>query len=443
MAMPMAGAVNASALLDLPAESRSQTIDGEMMGTAGYMAPEQVRGDMSTLTAAADVYALGAILFEILTLEPLHPGDRVAAVLFSTLNGRDARASVRRPDLEVPPELDAICVKATATEPGDRFPSARALHQAVERFLDGDRDLERRRQMALEHATAAAAAADQALSGGPGGAEARTQAMGEVGRALALDPTHPEAMRTLMRLLTEPPREVPEEVRLEIERSGAQALRFTNFASAVAYGSWFVCFLPLVLWMKIWSWPSFLLCWACVGAAGLLNALAARTPSKALTLSTLFANVVLALVASRMFGPFIFLPGVVMLTGLGYALHHDGRIRAGALIASCLSLVVPAALEWVHVLPASYSFHHGMMSVIPQMHGLAMVPATVFLCSGSVALVLTSLLFVGRIREALVRAERRVQLQTWQLSKLVPAQAQGAVAPASEALPSLRRSRGA
>ena len=63
-------------------------------------------------------------------------------MLHSTLKGASARPSERAPALDVPPELDAICVKSTRVDPTERYQTARELHDAVAKFLDGDRDVE-------------------------------------------------------------------------------------------------------------------------------------------------------------------------------------------------------------------------------------------------------------------------------------------------------------
>jgi len=113
------------------------------------MAPEQL-GDPNVDTAA-DVFALGAVLFEILTLERLRTTGQVAAPV-------DARAQVRAPERRVALELELLCVRATQHDPADRLPSARALQEALARYLEGDRELEQRCELAAEHAARARAA---------------------------------------------------------------------------------------------------------------------------------------------------------------------------------------------------------------------------------------------------------------------------------------------
>src|SRR5207248_8262031 len=101
--------------------------------------------------------------------------------------------SERCPD--VPPELDDVCVRATMLDLKQRLASPRAIADAIQHYLDGDRDVARRRQLAIRHAGRAA----QLHARGDAGA------MREAGRAIALDPENASAQATLARLLLEPP----------------------------------------------------------------------------------------------------------------------------------------------------------------------------------------------------------------------------------------------
>jgi serine/threonine protein kinase len=183
--------------------SSTPTEAGSLVGTLGYAAPEQLRSE--TVTPRSDVYALGAVLFEILALVPLHARGRATDMSRSTVDGADAHVSRRAPEREVPPELEAACVRATALHPADRFASARELHDAIERFLDGDRDVEHRRELAQGHARRALEAVARATAATSEGFDVqRTLALKEATQSLTLDPTNTDAMAAVLRLRARP-----------------------------------------------------------------------------------------------------------------------------------------------------------------------------------------------------------------------------------------------
>ncbi|MEM8494102.1 MAG: serine/threonine-protein kinase [Planctomycetota bacterium] len=106
-----------------------------MVGTPLYMAPEQVRGDSDGVSERADVYALGVILFELVTLETPHTGSSYVEVLDSVRSAAAKR--LRSVDRSLPVDLDTICEKCLAREPADRYASARELGADLRRFLGG------------------------------------------------------------------------------------------------------------------------------------------------------------------------------------------------------------------------------------------------------------------------------------------------------------------
>ncbi len=101
---------------------------GLILGTAGYLAPEQARGQ--AVTAAADLFSLGAILFELLTGERAFPGPTAADALRAVLDEEPPPPSSLRP--EVPPWLDRVVARCLAKEIGARFESARDLAFALQ-----------------------------------------------------------------------------------------------------------------------------------------------------------------------------------------------------------------------------------------------------------------------------------------------------------------------
>ncbi|MEK7468474.1 MAG: bifunctional serine/threonine-protein kinase/formylglycine-generating enzyme family protein [Planctomycetota bacterium] len=125
--------------------SRPVTETGEILGTPAYMSPEQARGDRESLDERSDVYSLGAILYEILVGRPPYEGktaeEVVKKVVASPLMPPSARA-------HVPPELEAICLKAMARRQEDRFATAGELAADVESYLEGTKEKERREGLA-------------------------------------------------------------------------------------------------------------------------------------------------------------------------------------------------------------------------------------------------------------------------------------------------------
>jgi serine/threonine-protein kinase len=113
--------------------SHVETVQGQALGTPGYMSPEQAEGRLDRIDARSDVYGLGAVLYEILTAEPPFTGPNNQAVLDRVVREVPVRPRQRVP--ATPPALEAICLKALAKRPRDRYASVQDLARDVERFL--------------------------------------------------------------------------------------------------------------------------------------------------------------------------------------------------------------------------------------------------------------------------------------------------------------------
>jgi serine/threonine-protein kinase len=113
--------------------SHEPTAAGQVLGTPAYMSPEQARGELDKLGPATDVYSLGGTLYCLLTGRAPGSGATLQEVLDRVIRGEVPPLRSLRP--EVPRPLEAICLKALAFRPEDRYPSARALAEEVEHWL--------------------------------------------------------------------------------------------------------------------------------------------------------------------------------------------------------------------------------------------------------------------------------------------------------------------
>jgi serine/threonine-protein kinase len=119
-------------LVPSSASGSAETLPGSALGTPAYMSPEQAEGDLQRLGPRSDVYSLGAALYYLLTGRPPVEGE-VGEVLRAVQKGEFPPP--RRHDAAIDPALEAVCVKAMAHRPEDRYASPRALAEDLERWM--------------------------------------------------------------------------------------------------------------------------------------------------------------------------------------------------------------------------------------------------------------------------------------------------------------------
>ena len=121
----------ARAVSNTATEALTQT--GLAVGTPHYMAPEQAMGDRE-VDARADIYAVGALLYEMIAGEPPFTGPTPRAIMSRSMTEAPRSLIISRTELQ--PDVDRVAMRALAKTPADRYPTARALVSALDQALD-------------------------------------------------------------------------------------------------------------------------------------------------------------------------------------------------------------------------------------------------------------------------------------------------------------------
>jgi len=386
------------------------TATGAMLGTPGYMSPEQMR-DAATVDAATDSYALGAILFEVLAGVPLHP--RGQAAIASTLGDPVASPLRRAPERAIPPELDALCVEALSSQRAAR-PTAKSIADRIQRYLDGDRDVERRGAMAVE----LVAAAQAALAAGD-----RATAMRSAGRALALDPSSVAAGELVTALMLEPPKEPPADLDAAIR--GSEELDVSRHAriSALAYLI-VLAFFPIALWNGVKSWPLII----GLGAVALVLAASAwivhRRGHATLREMVIYAlgNAMFLSLLARVVGPFILVPSLSCLVAMSMMMYPVFIGRTWVPVSLILlGWLLPIALEQLNMVAPTWEVVNG--ALISTSHGVEIGGnSTIALVLGSsLTMMVIAGVLAGVMSRGRFEAQRQLMAQAWHLRQLLPA----------------------
>jgi serine/threonine-protein kinase len=378
-----------------------QKLPGAVLGTPGYMAPEQAQGE--PCSPATDVYALGCILFEILVGAQLHPSG--LAGISSAIDTPTTPPSSRAQN--VPPELDAACVAALAADPASR-PTARQLGERVQHYLDGDRDDERRRALAaklLKQATATTSHTDQ---------------MQLAGRALALDPESKEAAAMVARLMLEPPRDTPPEVverMAELDRDVAHAARTYARLATLA----FLALAPASAWLiGLHSWCVALMSVAPLAIA-LVMYLAPRSRDVAMWRFALFGWLIVIVTLSVATTPLIVVPGLLLIVTLMAAATSRMKLPAPVIVTLLLCAALgPWLLTLVGWVPQSIVIVGNTLVLTAASDGLDPTFMLIGISTALAAYTVAAFVLVRSVSQDRILAQQQLEVQAWKLRQLVP-----------------------
>jgi eukaryotic-like serine/threonine-protein kinase len=386
-----------------------ETGENELLGTPGYMAPEQI-ADAASVERPADVYSLGAILFEILAGVPLYP--RGPAALAVELGEVERSPAQRVPDRTIPPELDALCVAMLARAPDER-PTAHQVAVQIEAYLDGDRDVSARRALARDDL----ARARVAFAAGE-----RADAMRAAGRALALDPENREAAELVSRLMLEPPREPAPELRDVLRATDVETIRQHARSSMVSF-ILLLAFVPVAIWNGVRSWPVVVAIAALAFVLGAVAFVLMRAPKRGFAVlpGYFIGSGIMVVLLARLCGPFMVVPAVACVFTMSGLMYPPLAKRPLFVVAITLTgWLVPVLLERLGILAATWRIAGGAIETTSYTLDIAGVPTQVFLYAATIVTILVTAFHASSLARSNLDAQHKLVSQAWHLQLLLP-----------------------
>ncbi|MBK9029881.1 MAG: protein kinase [Myxococcales bacterium] len=378
-------------------------------GTLGYMPPEQLDAHVR-LDGRTDIFALGAILFELLAGDPLYP--RGEGLLDAALVGAaDPRPARRAPDAEVPAMLDELCARALARAPDRRPARASELADQVSAWLDRVRD--RAAQIARQRAHLARAQRDAADPA------TRARALGEAGRALALAPDDPEAVALVRTLLDSD--DVPREAARELAEIADGDDRRLATAAAWSYLGFVLFPLTLLLQRHAAAWVLIASVGGWLGLEALALAARRGRGPRAWPWWSLGLLALQVLLFSRYLGPFVSAPAISALACAGMLMHPRVERVAPVIAILAAPLVVTVALEASGVWPATLTIGADTLTFASVVSDVRPTWTLAMLAFTALAIQLVGAAIGILVAAPAHRARRLRAAQAWHLAQLVPA----------------------
>jgi eukaryotic-like serine/threonine-protein kinase len=373
-----------------------------VLGTRGYMAPEQRSADPN-VDARADIYSLGCVLHEILSGQQLNP----------------TRPPTAPPRDDMPPELAVAVSRATSPSRDDRMTSARELADTVQRYLDGDRDVTYRNELARAHLEAAQAA----LLADTDEETRRRTAMREAGRALALDPTLTGAAELVGRLMLTPPRETPKEVVAEVaaidEATDRRQLRMVASVS-----TFYLASIPLLWFLGIHDVP-YLAAFAAVSLLNTGGQIGAFYSERFRRLGwplALLTGVALTALVARMWTPFLLAPSIVVVSLMSFAMSSMARRRFVIVTCATLSILTviavyaAEAIGWLSPTTIITADSIILRSPLDGAESFPCIPGLIFFF---ISIVISAASVSHAVSREQHRAREQLQVQSWHLRQLL------------------------